>query len=69
MACNSCFVSCNDDGEIVATSTKAGVEEMIKVGNNPGVDSAFILMLVCGPNRGAFEQGHCRIWDVSGLNF
>ncbi|XP_072040410.1 protein FRG1-like [Amphiura filiformis] len=31
LACNSCFISCNDDGDIVATSTKAGVEEMIRI--------------------------------------
>lgn len=31
MAANSCFVSYNDDGDIVAKKKAAGDEEMIKV--------------------------------------
>lgn len=31
LAYNNCFVSCNDEGELMATSTKAGPEEMIIV--------------------------------------
>lgn len=31
---NSCFVSCNDDGDLVATSTTAGPDEMIVLRSN-----------------------------------
>lgn len=31
LAYNNCFVSCNDEGELMATSTKAGPDEMIVI--------------------------------------
>lgn len=34
LACNSCFISSNEDGIVVATSTKAGDDEMIKIRTN-----------------------------------
>lgn len=34
LGCNDCFISCNDDGDIVATSKKAEANEILKLRSN-----------------------------------